>query len=330
LGIIDYSTNKPNDLDEEQPVKGSKPLVPGLSLEDLDRIDTADGEEGSGSHQLNDPLAMDPAQAEQDLDDSFGAEDDDQVDSDDDDHGDGIGRGVDEADYVKGDKVPLVSPAAPTELSSSLPSTAVPIPIPATPTEKTARCKSCGATISRDIEAIEQHIEECPGRSMTGRSASTIVGSFFQNRASLAIDGMTLGATAGPSKTLAGLARKPDLETVGTRILYRTARPQSKVYAPREVCVLQDSFVDPQDGACYVYEVSVRHCDVHGMPGYVTADVLLLMHVARPVKGSKNMCNITIISQVDTRVKGPQWLLSFITEEGANDIGVVGRDDLVR
>lgn len=59
---------------------------------------------------------------------------------------------------------------------------------------------------------------------------------------------------------------------------------------------------------------------------------MLLMHVARPAK-SKNSCNITIISQVDTRVKGPQWLLSFITEEGGgfgNDIVVLRQEDLVR
>ena len=66
---------------------------------------------------------------------------------------------------------------------------------------------------------------------------------------------------------------------------------------PREVCALQDSFID-EDGVCYVYEISVRHCDVLGLPDYVTADVMLLMHVAQPVQGSKNMSHITIISQV--------------------------------
>lgn len=30
----------------------------------------------------------------------------------------------------------------------------------------------------------------------------------------------------------------------------------------------------------------------------MTAEVLCLVHVARPVKGSKNMCEIAIISQV--------------------------------
>lgn len=34
---------------------------------------------------------------------------------------------------------------------------------------------------------------------------------------------------------------------------------------PREVCALQDSFVDAATGTCYAYEVSVRHSDVRGI-----------------------------------------------------------------
>ena len=84
------------------------------------------------------------------------------------------------------------------------------------------------------------------------------------------------------------------------------------------MAALQDCFVDA-DGSCFVYEISVRHCEargtsvcmvtyiqtyihtylyVLGLPDYVTADVMCLLYVARPVKGSKNMCEITIISQV--------------------------------
>ena len=49
--------------------------------------------------------------------------------------------------------------------------------------------------------------------------------------------------------------------------------------------------------------VCIWHCYpecmyVVGLPDYVTADVMCLLYVARPVKGSKNMCEITIISQV--------------------------------
>ena len=94
-----------------------------------------------------------------------------------------------------------------------------------------------------------------------------------------------------------GLERRPELEKSGTRIIYRTARTQNKAYRPREVCAFQDSFID-EKGACYTYEISVRHVDVRGTPGYVNADVMLLMHVARPVQGSKTMSSISIISQV--------------------------------
>lgn len=98
------------------------------------------------------------------------------------------------------------------------------------------------------------------------------------------------------------------------------------------MCVLQDAFIEPSDGTCYVYEISVRHCDVRGMAGFVTADVMLLIYTAKPVKGVKNMCNITVISQVDTRMQGGQWLLSFLTEEGSlgNAMGGFRKEDLVR
>lgn len=121
-----------------------------------------------------------------------------------------------------------------------------------------------------------------------------------------------------------------ELDRSATRIIYRTARTQSKLFKPREVCAFQDTFTDP-DGTCYLYEISVRHSDVRGTPGHVTADVLLLMHVARPIKGSKNTCNITTISQVDTRAKGSQWILSFLAaEDGSDHIGVPRQEDLVR
>lgn len=256
--------------------------------------------------------------------------DDDGDDDDEGNLGDGVGRGVNEEEYVKAAQLAAMKVASspsptPSPVSSKMSSffssgSSRPTPPPAVASEKMARCKGCGLLISRDIEAIEEHMSECTGKN---NRTSSVAGS----RQSLVFDGSTLGTLN--SRLLAGIQRRPDLEKSGTRILYRTARPSSKVYAPREVCVFQDSFIHT-DGSCYVYEVSVRHCDVRGMPGYVTADVLLLMHVATPVKGSKNMCNITIISQVDTRVQGPQWLLSFITEEGPNDIGVLGREDLVR
>lgn len=138
-------------------------------------------------------------------------------------------------------------------------------------------------------------------------------------------EGSGIGGSLGLGSQFAG----KDINKFGTRIIYRTTRPTGRLFRPREVCALQDSFIDP-DGTCYLYEVSVRHCDVRGTPGYVTADVLTMMHVARPIKGAKGACSITIVSQVDTRGKGPgQWLMSFLTAEEGMEVGV-RTEDLVR
>jgi hypothetical protein len=71
---------------------------------------------------------------------------------------------------------------------------------------------------------------------------------------------------------------------------------------PREVCALQDAFVDP-DGSAFLYEVSVRHSEVPGLADYVTVDVMLTLHVARPIKGNKTAAQISVIKQVDTHSK---------------------------
>jgi serine/threonine protein kinase len=182
---------------------------------------------------------------------------------------------------------------------------------------KLARCKNCGESISRDIEEIEKHMETCVGYLM--RSAS--IAAPGERTASLPVSLIT-------STSIGGLPRRPDLATASTRIIYRTSRSPNKRFRPREVCALQDAFRD-SDGTYYSYEVSLRHCDVRGMPGYVTADVLLLMHVAKPIKGSKSTCEITIISQVDTRAKGGM-LMSLVQNEGKKKVGAMNRADLVR
>lgn len=310
LGIVDYSNSFVTKTSYFDSVK---PLVPGLALGDISSsfIETGEVRESFMA------LSISGKEEEDELEDS-------DVDDENGDEGDGVGRGVNEADYV----IPSVKTTTTTGPSVPPSPTAVTVAAMA----KTARCKGCGLMISRDIEAIEEHMSECSNTnrtsSMIGSGGNANGNANGRSKSAFIFDGSTLG-TLSNSRSLAGISRRPELEKTGTRVLYRTARPQSTLYAPREVCVLQDSFMD-KDGSCYVYEVSVRHTDVRGMVGYVTADVLLLMHVARPVKGSKNMCNITIISQVDTRVQGPQWLLSFITEEGGNDIGVLGKEDLVR
>jgi hypothetical protein len=173
---------------------------------------------------------------------------------------------------------------------------------------KRARCKGCGELILRDVASIESHMDECPAlhRDTTVSKAP--------------LD--------GASKTLGNLPRRPELDHCGTRIIYHTARTTSKLFRPREVCAFQDSFVD-KDGTCYAYEISVRHCDVRGIPGYATADVLLLLHAASPVKGNKDVCNLTIVSQIDSRSEAPKWLLS-LTEESGGIIAAPRKMDLVR
>ncbi len=46
-------------------------------------------------------------------------------------------------------------------------------------------------------------------------------------------------------------------------------------HRPREVAALQDCFVDA-DGSCFVYEISVRHCEARGFCMYVCVYVLCM------------------------------------------------------
>jgi hypothetical protein len=127
-------------------------------------------------------------------------------------------------------------------------------------------------------------------------------------------------------RVLAGIQRKDKSSRVGTRIIYRTVKAQNKLYKSREVCAFQDSFIDKATGASYFYEISVRHCDARGIQDYVTAEVLLLLYAAFPVKiGKETSSVITIISQIDSRTKGSSWLI------GTSDIGAApARDDILR
>ena len=220
--------------------------------------------------------------------------------------GDGVGREVDEAD-MQLPPVPDASAAAAIE-GIALRNGQGNVTSASYMSDKVARCKVCGVVISRDMLAIEAHMEICG-----------------TNKASNATRLGGIGGCIANSAQQGGR----DINKFGTRIIYRTARQSKRTFRPREVCALQDSFIDP-DGTCYLYEVSVRHCDVRGTPGYVTADVLTMMHVARPIKGARGACSITIVSQVDTRGKGTgQWLMSFLTAEEGREIGV-RTEDLVR
>ena len=170
---------------------------------------------------------------------------------------------------------------------------------------KSARCKRCGESIPRDVESIEMHMDACSGLS----------------------DTTTTGTNESNELSLGGIPRNTQLNGAATRIIYHTARTSSKLYRPREVCAFQDGFID-KDGKCYAYEISVRHCDVRGIKGHRTAEVLLLIHVASP-SAHRNMSDIAIISQIDSKSRAPKWMLS-LTEEGGGVIAAPRRMDLVR
>jgi hypothetical protein len=113
----------------------------------------------------------------------------------------------------------------------------------ATINPKLARCKNCGLLISRDMEAIEQHMEEClntlsPSAMRTasvaavGIRASTVGGyggadnGVLSSQQSYTITpDNNVAVFHGNHKQFAGIARKNDLaQKHATRIIYRTAR----------------------------------------------------------------------------------------------------------
>jgi len=217
---------------------------------------------------------------------------------------------------------------------------------------KTAKCKRCGLLISRNMEDIESHMAQCTvglststNTTISTTATTTATGttdhrtlssmmmlSVYHDKSTYILDSNnSMVISSGTSKTYGGIIRRPELDKYSTRIIYRTARKAGKnVVKPREVCAFQDSFID-EDGVCYVYEISIRHCDVMGInDNYITADVMLLMHVAYPIKGSKSMSNIAIISQVNTHSK-VGWLSSMLNADlGGSSLGRLHKDDLVR
>ena len=82
---------------------------------------------------------------------------------------------------------------------------------------KSARCKKCGESIPRDVESIEKHMDICSGL----------------------VDGNATGKIEFCDASLAGISRNASMDKAATRIIYHTARTNSKLYRPREVCALQ-------------------------------------------------------------------------------------------
>jgi hypothetical protein len=123
---------------------------------------------------------------------------------------------------------------------------------------------------------------------------------------------------------LGGVMCDPTLEASSrslgvTRIIYRTSNSTSpSIFAPRETCCLQDSFVD-EEGIAYVYEISVLHKKVFGCKGHTTAEVLFLAHIARPDPQDNNQSILSVISQVDNKTGGlPDWLGNIIPDSSKN------------
>lgn len=77
----------------------------------------------------------------------------------------------------------------------------------ATPTilPKTAKCKKCGETISREIEAIEKHMEECMSNQLRGTDINAADGEM---RARAAGTSVVAGSWWSTPKHLAGISRQ--------------------------------------------------------------------------------------------------------------------------
>jgi hypothetical protein len=102
----------------------------------------------------------------------------------------------------------------------------------------TARCKNCGEIISREIEAIEAHMEECLESLKQGLDSDQTTSNPQNN-----VTKSTMLAKS--ARSLGGIFRNPAIDdNACTRIVYRIATPNSKLIYPREFCVLQDAFID--------------------------------------------------------------------------------------
>ena len=55
------------------------------------------------------------------------------------------------------------------------------------------------------------------------------------------------------------------------------------------------------EGTAYVYETSVLHKGVYGCKGHVTAEVLLLAHIAKPDPNDNSRSILSVISQIDPK-----------------------------
>lgn len=216
------------------------------------------------------------------------------------------------------------------------------IPPPSASSPKNGRCKVCGESIPRSLDAIAAHQERCFSdvdmgaaelRPVRGNALSSVFSHISRSLSKA-------WPSAAPHSPFGSPANAPRLldkgeDTACPRIIYRTSLADTRTSTrPREVCALQDAFCG-EDGSCYAYELSVRHCDVQGAAGTVTADVLLLLYCARPERGQaggtkkpSGLTDVSVISQVDTRTHN-QWLMAF-TGDSLGGAGQTRMADLLR
>lgn len=217
---------------------------------------------------------------------------------------------------------------------------------------KWATCKQCGQRVKRTLEAIELHDETCEatqvasttrtvsaasskpswggslfGSSKSSSGSSSISASAHGLLSSLGVSGHGDKDSENSRFLLGGVARvAPEsalpekqlnaLLKSSCRIVFRTREGDPTVTNPRQVCALQDSFVDSNTGLCCVYEISVRHRRVAAESGdHVTAEVLFMAHAARPHPSHPDKgALLTVVSQVDAKAKS-KWLSSVFGQE---------------
>jgi hypothetical protein len=225
---------------------------------------------------------------------------------------------------------------------------------------KYARCKYCGGRVERTVEAIESHSETCKDTiEALARRGETVPSqgdghreekdrSTEGGRNQGSSDSSSSSSPSGGSQqressslfVLGGVERKRELEQrFGTRIIYRTSNPPSKLFKPREMCTFQDCFIhtdevrqsmptaegnnnsdnngtasvntgeetegDEANKVYFVYETSVRHSEVMGTDGFVTCEVLSLVYMARCLPGRPDISYVTMISQIDAKAMRP-------------------------
>ena len=104
-----------------------------------------------------------------------------------------------------------------------------------------------------------------------------------------------------------------DIQQLGasSRLVYITTAP---VHGDRpcDAVVYQDHFSDGKD--CHVvYEMSVTHSHCPPLPSHLRMVPLLSIHIAKPVSGRPDACELTVVTQLDgvevDGVEVPRWVL---------------------